>query len=150
MSIRILIADDHALVPKLDGIAATQVIRRELPDTQVVGLTSALEAPSMLALLRAGASGYLLKDMRAEDLRHALKSAATGKVQLSPKAAARLIREVLASERPEALSARELDVLRLLALGRANKEIARSLTIAEKTVNDSARIRLFESRSKVA
>src|SRR5256885_4233562 len=122
------------LMPELDGIAATQVIRRELPDTEVMALTSVLEDASVVDAVRAGAIGYLLKDTRASELRRAIKAAAAGQVQLSPQAAARLLREVKAPERPEALSERELDVLRLLARGLANKEISRDLGIAEKTV----------------
>ncbi len=64
----------------------------------------------------------------------AIKAAATGQVQLSPKAAARLMREVRAPESPETLTERETEVLRLLAQGRSNKEIAHDLTIGEKTV----------------
>src|SRR5438445_2358870 len=122
------------LMPELDGIAATEVIRRELPDTEVVALTSVLEDASVVGAVRAGAIGYLLKDTRAAELRRAIKAAAAGQVQLSPSAAARLMREVKAPERPEALSERELEVLQLLARGLANKEISRDLGIAEKTV----------------
>src|SRR5882762_5561761 len=122
------------IMPELDGIAATRQIRRELPDTEVMALTSVLEDASVVDAVRAGAIGYLLKDTKAAQLREAIKAAAQGQVQLSPKAAARLMREVAAPDRPEALSEREIEVLRLLARGRANKEIARDLSIAEKTV----------------
>ena len=122
------------IMPELDGIAATRQIRRELPDTEVMALTSVLEDASVVEAVRAGAIGYLLKDTKAPQLREAIKAAARGQVQLSPKAAARLMREVAAPDRPEALSERETEVLRLLARGRANKEIARDLSIAEKTV----------------
>jgi two-component system, NarL family, response regulator LiaR len=122
------------LMPELDGIGATEVIRRELPDTEVIALTSVLEDASVVGAVKAGAIGYLLKDTRGPELRRAIKAAAAGQVQLSPSAAARLMREVKAPERPEALSERELDVLRLLARGLANKEISRDLGIAEKTV----------------
>jgi two-component system, NarL family, response regulator LiaR len=122
------------LMPELDGIAATQLIRQELPDTEVMALTSVLEDASVVGAVRAGAIGYLLKDTRAKELRQAIKAAAAGQVQLSPEAAARLMREVVAPERPEVLSQRETDVLRLLAHGLANKEIAQRLSITEKTV----------------
>jgi len=121
-------------MPELDGIAATQDIRRELPDTKVLVLTSVLEEASVRGAVRAGAIGYLLKDTRAPELRQAIKAAAAGQVQLSPAAAARLMREVTAPERLDALTEREVKVLRLLARGSANKQIARDLGIAEKTV----------------
>ena len=121
------------IMPELDGITATQQIRRELPDVEVMALTSVLEDASVVDAVRAGAIGYLLKDTKAPELRRAIKAAALGQVQLSPKAAARLMREVAAPDRPEALSEREVEVLRLLARGLANKEIARDLSIAEKT-----------------
>ena len=122
------------LMPKMDGIAATTAIRRELPDTEVIALTSVLEDASVVGAVRAGAIGYLLKDTQADELCRAIKAAAAGQVQLSPQAAARLMREVRAPDSPEALTERETEVLRLLAQGRANKEIARALQIGEQTV----------------
>ncbi len=122
------------LMPVMDGIAATQAVRREVPDTEVLALTSVLEDASVVGAIRAGAIGYLLKNTEADELRRAIRAAADGQVQLSPEAAARLMREVRAPESPEALTDRETDVLRLLADGKANKEIAHSLGIGEKTV----------------
>lgn len=122
------------LMPKMDGIAATEVIRRDLPDTEVIALTSVLEDASVVGAVRAGAIGYLLKDVEGDDLCRAIKAAAAGQVQLSAQAAARLVREVRAPETPEALSERETEVLRLIAQGHSNKEIAQALGLSDKTV----------------
>jgi NarL family two-component system response regulator LiaR len=122
------------VMPELDGIAATQLIRRELPGTEVLVLTSMLDDEAIVAAVRAGAIGYMLKSTRAHELRQAIKLAAQGQVQLSPNVAARLMREVAAPERADTLTEREVDVLRSLARGLANKEIARELSIAENTV----------------
>jgi len=123
------------LMPVMDGIAATAVIRRELPDTEVIALTSVLEEEAVVEAVRAGAIGYLLKDTEAHELRRAIKAAAAGQVQLSPKAAARLMREVRTPDKnPQTLTERETDVLRLLAQGQSNKEIAYNLSVGEQTV----------------
>jgi len=122
------------LMPRMDGITATGIIRGELPDTEVIALTSVLEDASVVGAVRAGAIGYLLKDTRSDELCQAIKAAAAGQVQLSPGAAARLMREVRAPDSPEVLTARETDVLRLLTEGKANKQIAVDLTIGENTV----------------
>jgi NarL family two-component system response regulator LiaR len=122
------------LMPVMDGITAIGIIRRELPDTEVIALTSVLEDSSVIGAVRAGAIGYLLKDTESDELCRAIKAAAAGQVQLSPKAAARLMREVRAPDSPETLTERETEVLRLLAQGQSNKEIAHALSIGEKTV----------------
>jgi len=122
------------LMPVMDGITAIGHIRKELPDVEVIALTSVLEDASVVGAVRAGAIGYLLKDTQDEELRRAIKAAAQGQVQLSPQAAARLMREMRQPEAPEPLTEREQEVLVLLAKGRANKEIARDLQIGEKTV----------------
>jgi two-component system, NarL family, response regulator LiaR len=178
MPIRILIADDHAIVrqglrvflsfdselevvgeavngkqaielahnltpdvvlmdlvmPVLGGVEAIAAIRQALPDVEVIALTSVLEDNSVVDAVRAGAIGYLLKDTEADDLTKAIKAAAAGQVQLSPKAAARLMREVRAPETPETLTERETEVLKLIGGGLSNKEIAVVLNIGEKTV----------------
>ncbi len=122
------------LMPVMDGISAIQVIRRDYPDSEVIALTSVLEDASVVNAVRAGAIGYLLKDTQADELCRAIKAAAAGQVQLSPRAAERLMREIRAPESPEKLTERETEVLRLLALGKANKEIASEMYISETTV----------------
>jgi NarL family two-component system response regulator LiaR len=105
------------LMPVMDGIAATSVIRNEMPETEVLALTSVLERASVVEAIRAGAIGYLLKDTQAAELRTAVR----------------------VPERPEALTPRDMDVLRLLAQGHSNKEIARTLHLGEETVKDHVR-----------
>ena len=122
------------LMPVMDGIAATGKIRAELPEVEVIALTSVLEDASVSGAVRAGAIGYLLKNTEADDLGRAIKAAADGQVQLAPEAAVRLMREVRAPESPETLTERETEVLKLVARGKANKQIARELFVGEKTV----------------
>jgi two-component system, NarL family, response regulator LiaR len=122
------------LMPVMDGIEATSAIRCELPDVEVLALTSVLGDASVIGAIRAGAIGYLLKDASSADLCRAIKAAAAGQVQMDPRAAARLMREVRAPYNPQVLTERETDVLRLLAQGQSNKEIAGGLNIGEKTV----------------
>ena len=129
------------LMPLMDGIEATTIIRSELPEVEVIALTSVLEDASVSEAVKAGAIGYLLKDTDAEELHRAIRGAAEGRVQLAPEAAARLMREVRAPEKKkkssqeeEALTEREREVLRLLARGKANKQIAANLFVSEKTV----------------
>src|SRR5713226_6819072 len=105
------------LMPGMDGIAATAAIRRALPETEVLALTSVLEDASVVGAVRAGAIGYLLKDTQAEALCQAIKAAAAGQVQLTPKAAARLMQAISAPESPETLTERETEVLRRLSQG---------------------------------
>ena len=122
------------VMPMMDGITAIQILRKEFPEIEVVALTSILEDEKVIGAIRAGAIGYLLKDTQADELCRAIKAAANGQVQLSSQAAARLVREIKLPDSPEKLTERETDVLRLLALGRSNKEIANELVIGEKTV----------------
>ena len=121
-------------MPKMDGIAATEAIRAKLPEVEVVALTSVLEDASVSGAIRAGAIGYLLKDTKAEALCQAIKGAAAGQVQLAPEAAARLMREVRVPEGPQELTERETEILKRVARGQANKEIAHALFVEERTV----------------
>jgi DNA-binding NarL/FixJ family response regulator len=122
------------LMPVMDGITAIGKIRTATKDVEVVALTSVLEDASVVGAVRAGAIGYLLKDTEANELRRAIRAAANGQVQLAPEAASRLMNELRQPEQPESLTERETDVLRLLAAGKANKEIAMALHIGDRTV----------------
>jgi len=122
------------VMPGMGGVAATRKIRSEMPAVEVVALTSVVADEAVTGAIRAGAIGYLLKNTEADELRRAIKSAAAGQVYLSPEAAARLVREVKIPGSPEALTERETTVLRLIAKGQANKQVARQLGIREQTV----------------
>jgi len=127
------------VMPEMDGIAATAAIRRDYPEVAVIVLTSVLEDASVADAIRAGAIGYLLKNASLQDLHRSIRAAAAGQVFLSPEAAAQLVRQVKAPERPEPLTPREIEVLRLVTLGRANKQIARELGVGEETVKTHVR-----------
>jgi DNA-binding NarL/FixJ family response regulator len=121
-------------MPTLDGVAATAQILEIDPDARVVVLTSLLEDRRMLDALRAGATGYMLKDAGPEELIGAIRSAAAGDAPLDPRAARVLLRSQQEQRPARELSAREEGVLRLVADGLSNKLIARRLGISERTV----------------
>ena len=122
------------LMPGMNGIAATEAIRRELPDTEVLALTSVLEDAPVIEVMRAGAIGYLLKDVDGEELCKAIRSAAAGRVQLAPEVVGLLLREFRTGGHAELLTAREREVLCLLGQGQSNREIASTLHLKEETV----------------
>lgn len=122
------------LMPVMDGISATVAIRNERPEIEVLGLTSILEDSAVVEIMRAGAIGYLLKDLDGDELCRAIHAAAAGQVQLAPEALTRLMRELHPPEQLEVLTEREKDVLRLLGQGQSNKQIARALQLQEETV----------------
>jgi NarL family two-component system response regulator LiaR len=133
------------VMPVMDGIAATAAIRRELPATQVLALTSALGDHSVVDAVRAGAVGYLVKDATPEEVCQAVKSAAAGTPYLATGVADQLIREIKLPAQPIdghaefpsptlPLTDREVAVLRLLGQGKSNQEIAGALAIGVSTV----------------
>ncbi len=122
------------LMPVMDGLEATTAIRRELPDTEVIALTSVLDDAIIHQVIRAGAIGYLLKDTGSDELCRAIHAAVAGQVQLSRQVALRLAADHDEERLLQTLTEREMDVLRQIARGCSNKEIALSLVIAEKTV----------------
>jgi DNA-binding NarL/FixJ family response regulator len=121
-------------MPNLDGIEATRRIVASAPDARVIALTSFAEDQRVLDALAAGAAGYLLKHAGPDELLGAIRAAARGDAPLDPKAA-RVLLESRRRPRPgQDLSSREAEVLRLVATGLANKQIARRLDISERTV----------------
>jgi DNA-binding NarL/FixJ family response regulator len=122
------------LMPHVDGIEAITHIKAEMPRIEVIALTSVLQDGSVSDAIQAGAIGYLIKDTRGDQLVQAIRDAAEGRVHLSPEAAIRLAKDLRRPERVESLTKRETSVLKLVAEGLANKEIARRLSISEKTV----------------
>jgi two-component system, NarL family, response regulator LiaR len=122
------------IMPVVDGITAIKNIRSELPGIEVIALTSFLEDPLVVNAIKVGAIGYLLKDVQANDLCQAIKAAAAGQVQLSPQVAARLMHEIRVPDNPETLTDRETEVLRLLAMGKSNREISADMVLGETTV----------------
>jgi DNA-binding NarL/FixJ family response regulator len=140
----VVLMDLH--MPVLDGIAATRRLRVEQPAVRVLALTTFDDDEDVFAALRAGAVGYLLKDVSADRLVEAIQAAARGESVLQPSVAARVVARVarmpeeVPRRRPQPLvvplSDRELDVVRLLAEGRSNREIAAALFLAEGTVKN--------------
>jgi len=121
-------------MPGVDGIEATRRLMAERPESRVVVLTSFSDRERILDALDAGAVGYLLKDAEPDELLRGIAAAARGESPLAPKAA-KAVLTARAESRPAAeLTAREQEILGLLAEGLANKQIARRLGIAEKTV----------------
>ena len=133
-------------MPVLDGIAATRRLRVEQPDVQVLALTTFDDDAEVFAALRAGAVGYLLKDVSSARLVEAVHAAARGESVLQPSVAAKVVARIASlPDEPAApaaqplvtpLSERELAVVRLLAQGRSNREIAGELFLAEGTVKN--------------
>ncbi|TJY40694.1 response regulator transcription factor [Cohnella pontilimi] len=130
-------------MPVLDGMETTKRLKEVQPSVKVIVLTSFADQAHVLPAIRAGARGYLLKDVEPEELVRAIHRVQEGKIELHPEAAGQLVNLVSAPEPPpesrdaspfSLLTKREQDVLRLLAAGKSNKEIGSALFITEKTV----------------
>lgn len=125
------------VMPKLDGIGATQQIKARFPDVEVIVLTSFTEDAQITSVIKAGAIGYLLKNVEPIELAAAIRAAQRGEVHLHPEVARRLMQALGPKEQPavaEPLTEREIEVLKALARGESNKQIADTLIVSEKTV----------------
>ncbi|HWF36208.1 MAG TPA: response regulator transcription factor [Solirubrobacteraceae bacterium] len=125
------------VMPRLDGVGAMRELRRRLPASRVIVLTSFAQDDRLLPAIQAGAAGYLLKNVEPAELARAVRAAHDGGTLLDPTVASRLVEAI--AQRPgegprEKLTTREREVLALIARGRSNKRIAAELGIAEKTV----------------
>ncbi|HET9589391.1 MAG TPA: response regulator transcription factor [Anaerolineales bacterium] len=127
------------IMPSMDGVEATRRVKQVSPRSQVVVLTSYHEDEHIFPALKAGALSYILKDLSAEELASAVRKAAAGEAVLHPRVAARVIKE-LQGRREDSLnpftelSERELEVLKLIAEGLSNAEMASKLVLSEKTI----------------
>lgn len=129
-------------MPEVDGVEATRQIRQALPDVRVVMLTMHADQEVLAAAIRAGASGYLVKDCSTEEIASAVRMAASGETALSPQLAASMLNEVRKLDKPTApdeervVTRREEEVLQLIADGCSTSEVAEKLFISQKTVKN--------------
>ena len=124
-------------MPGVDGIEATRRIRSISPSTRVIALTSFTDDETVFPAVKAGAAGYLLKDIRPQDLAEAIRTVHRGEGLLHPTIAAKLMQDIAQDKSPgpgQGLTQRELEVLQHIARGMSNKEIAEALVLSEKTV----------------
>jgi DNA-binding NarL/FixJ family response regulator len=129
-------------MPNLDGAQATARIRAELPQTQVLVLTTYADDDALFPALQAGARGYLTKNASAEEIEQALSALGRGQTHLAPEVQQRLVAASLDARAagpgpmapPDGLSAREVEVLTLIAAGLSNAEIARELVLSNATI----------------
>jgi len=126
------------VMPKLDGVHAMLALRERVPGARVVILTSFLDDERLLPAIRAGAAGYLLKNVQPQELARAVRAADAGEALIDPAVAARLVDAIAGgesqAEQRDRLTPREREVLALIGRGYANARIALELGIAEKTV----------------
>lgn len=126
------------VMPGIDGVETTRRLKAASPSSKVIVLTSFADDDKVFPAIKAGAISYLLKDVSPEELAHAIRAAQRNEAVLHPEVAAKLMQEFSAPRPNEApvdqLTPREMEVLRLIAKGKSNKEIADTLVVSEKTI----------------
>ncbi len=127
------------IMPGMDGVEATRRVKKTSPSTQVIVLTSYHDDEHIFPAIRAGALSYVLKDIDPDELADVVRRARMGEAMLHPKVAARMVKEIQGGSTEtgnpfQDLTEREMDVLRQIAGGKNNQEIAEILVISEKTV----------------
>jgi len=122
------------MMPIMDGVAATAAIKKQNPGIQIIALTSFQEDELVQNALKAGAVGYLMKNVSARELAAAIRAAKDGKMTLSPEAAQALVRASQQAQETESLTEREQEVLKLMVEGLNNAEIAERLVVSLSTV----------------
>lgn len=126
-----VVLQDLLMPGGMDGVETTRRILERVPSVKVIALTASMDEAPMMGVLRAGAAGYIRKDAEPETLLAAVRAVAQGKTYIDPSVGRHILQ---APAPPDDLTPREVEVLRQLALGRANKEIAHALSISEETV----------------
>ncbi|HEX7485101.1 MAG TPA: response regulator transcription factor [Vicinamibacterales bacterium] len=126
-----VVLQDLLLPGGMDGIEATRRVLERRPEVRVIALTASIDEARMMGVLRAGAAGYVRKDAEPETLLAAVRAVARGRTYIDPSVSDQVLH---ASSPREELTAREREVLRRLALGMSNREIADALCISEETV----------------
>lgn len=122
------------IMPVMDGVTTIGEMKKRHPDIEIIALTSVLEDEKVIGAVQAGATGYLLKDSKPQELIDAIHAAGRGEVRLHPEAAKRLMRQVKTPDMRESLTPRETDILKMIGRGYSNKDVSKELELSEYTI----------------
>jgi two-component system, NarL family, response regulator LiaR len=122
------------IMPVMDGVTTIGELKKRHPDIEIIALTSVLEDEKVIGAVQAGATGYLLKDSKPQELIDAIHAAGRGEVRLHPEAAKRLMKQVKTPDMRESLTPRETDILKMIGRGYSNKDVSKELELSEYTI----------------